>query len=47
MDRMVNLIDKLCDEMETVNGFCYCGHRINASGDFEAAVTARVLIGWL
>ena len=32
--------------METVNGFCYSGDRLNASGGCEAAVTARVRIGW-
>ena len=36
----------LCDEMETVNGFCYLGDRLNASGGCEAAVTARVRVGW-
>ena len=38
----VDLIEKLCDEVETVNGFCYLGDRLNASGDCEAAVTTRV-----
>ena len=33
--------------METVNGFCYLGDRLNASGGCEAAVTARVRIGWV
>ena len=32
--------------METMNGFCYLGDRLNASGGCEAAVTARVRIGW-
>ena len=30
--------------METVNGFCYLGDRLNASGGCEAAVTATVRI---
>ena len=30
-----------------MNGFCYLGHRLNASGGCEAAVTARVRIGWV
>ena len=38
-------IEKLCDEVETVNGFRYLGDRPNASGGCEAAVTARVRIG--
>ena len=33
--------------METVNGFCYLGYKLNASGGCEAAVTARVRIGWV
>ena len=43
----VNLIEKLCDEVETVNEFCYLGDRLNASGGCEAVVTARVRIGWV
>ena len=44
MEGMINLIEQLCDEVETVNGFCYLGDRLNASGDCEAAVTARIRI---
>ena len=29
----------LCDEVETVKGFCYLGGRLNASGGCETAVT--------
>ena len=47
MEGMVSLIEKLCDEVETVNGFCYLGDRLNASGGCEVAVTARVRIGWV
>ena len=43
----MDLIEKLCDEVETVNGFCYLGDRLNASGGCKAAVTARVKIGWV
>ena len=46
MEGMVDSIKKLCDEVKTVNGFCYLGGRLNASGGCEAAVTARVRIGW-
>ena len=42
IERTVDLINKLCNEVETVNGFCYLGDRLNASGGCEAAVTARV-----
>ena len=36
-------IEKLCDEVETVNEFCYLGDRLNGSGGCEA----RVRIGWV
>ena len=36
----------MCDEVETVKGFCYLGDRLNASGRCEAAVTARTRVGW-
>ena len=45
MEGMVNSIEKLCNEVETVNRFCYLGDRLNASGGCQAAVTARVRIG--
>ena len=38
---------EVCDEMETVNGLWYLEDRLNASGGCEAAVTARVRIGWI
>ena len=38
-------VEVLCDEVETVKGFCYLGDRLNASGGCETAVTARVRIG--
>ena len=47
MEGTVDSIEKLCDEVETVNGFYYLGDRLNASGGCEAAVTARVGIGWV
>ena len=40
-------IEKLCDEVERVNGFYYLGNRLNATGNCEAAVAARVRIGWV
>ena len=33
--------------METINGFCDLGDRLNACGGCEAAVIARVRIGWV
>ena len=47
MKGMVDSIEKIFDEVETVNIFCYLGDRLNASGGCEAAVTARVRIGWV
>ena len=41
----MDLIEKLRNEVETVNRFCYLGDRLNASGGCEVAVTAR--IGWV
>ena len=45
MEGTMDSIEKLCDKVETVNGFCYLGDRLNSSGGCEAAVTARVKIG--
>ena len=47
MEGTMDSINKLCNEVETVNGFCYLGDRLNASGGCQAAVTARVKIGWV
>ena len=47
MEGKVDLIKMLCYEVEIVNGFCYLGERLNASSGCEAAVTARVRIGWV
>ena len=33
--------------METVNGFCYLGDMLNASGGCEVAVAARARFGWM
>ena len=40
-------VEILCDEVETVKGFCYLGDTLNASGGCEIAVTSRVRIGWM
>ena len=47
MEGSVDSIEKLCNEVETVYGFCYLGDRLNASGSCEATVTAKVRIGWV
>ena len=47
MEGTMDSIEKLCNEAETVNGFCYLGDRLNASGGCKAAVTARVRIDWV
>ena len=40
-------VEVLCDEVETVKGFCYLTDRLIASGGCETVVTARVKIGWM
>ena len=40
-------VEVLCDEVETVKGFCYLRDRLNASGECETAVTAGVRIRWI
>ena len=35
-------VEVLCDEVETVKGFCYLGDKLNASGGCEPVVTSRV-----
>ena len=47
MEGTVDSIEKLCDEVETVNAFGYLGDRLNASGGCEAAITARVRMCWV
>ena len=37
-------MEKLCNEAETMNGFCYLGDRLNASDGREMTATARVRI---
>ena len=36
----------MCNEVETIKGFCYLGNSLNASGECETAVTARTRVGW-
>ena len=38
-------VEVLCDEVETVKGFCYLGDKLIANGGCETAVIARVRIG--
>ena len=40
-DGFMDSVEGLCDEVETLRGFCYLGDRVNACGGCEAAVTAR------
>ena len=47
MERTVDSIEKLCNEVETVNGFCDLGNRVNSSSGCKAAVTARIRIDWV
>ena len=34
-DGLVEPVEELCEEVETVRGFCYLGDKVNASGDCE------------
>ena len=45
LEEKVEPREELCNEVETVNGFCYLGDRVSANGGCEAAVTARARIG--
>ena len=47
VDGLVELVEELCEEVETVRGFCYLGDRVNASGGCKAAMTARARIWWV
>ena len=47
MKRMVDLIEKLSDDMQTVNVFCYLGDKLIACGCHERTVTTRVRISWV
>ena len=40
-------VEELCEEVETVIGFCYLGDRVKAGGGCEAAATERAKIGWV
>ena len=46
-DGLVESVEELCEEVETVRRFCYLGDRVNASGGCVAAVTTRARIGWV
>ena len=46
-DGLVEPVEEMCEEVDTVRGFSYLGNRVNASGGFEAAVTARARIEWV
>ena len=47
VDGLVEPVEEFCEELERVRDFCYLGFRVNASCGCEAAVTARVRIGWV
>ena len=47
MEGTVDLIEKLCDEVETVNGFYYLVDKLNSNSGCKAAVSAKVRIGWV
>ena len=47
LTRLEEPMEVLCDEVETVRGFCYLGDRLNVCGGCQTAVTSRVRIGWM
>ena len=47
VDGLVEPVEELCEEVETVRGFCYLGDRVNASGGCEAAMIAKARTGWV
>ena len=47
VDGLVEPVAELCEEVETVRGFCYLGDSVNASGVCEATMTARAKIRWV
>ena len=47
MKLIMDSIEKLCNEVEIENEFCYLRDKLNASGGCEAEVTARLRTGWV
>ena len=43
----VEPIENSCDGVKTVNEFCYLEDKLKTSGGCEAAVSARMRIGWI
>ena len=41
IEGIVDLIEKLCNEAEKVNEFCYLGERLNSRSVCEVAVTVQ------
>ena len=46
-DEFMDSVEELCEEVETVRGFCYLRDKVNGGGGCEAAVTARARIYWV
>ena len=47
MTRNAMSAERLNDDVKTVEGFCYLGNALNASGGSELTVVARTRIGWM
>ena len=43
-DGLMEPVEELCEEVETVRGFSYLGDRVNANGGCKAAPTARARV---
>ena len=39
--RIMDSVEELCEEVETVRGYCYLGDRVNGGGGWQAAVTVK------
>ena len=46
-DGFMDLVEELCEEVETLRGFCYLGERVKAGSGCEAVVTAGERFGWV
>ena len=46
VEQALRLVEKSCDEVETVREFIYLADRLSAGGGCEAAVTAKTICGW-
>ena len=46
MARIEMSVERLNDDVDTVEGFCYLGNALNAGGGSEMTVVTRIRISW-